>query len=452
MSLAEQVAPEERSGDEPGEAARFPWPLFAVLGAVLLFVTPDASSNPFNGPMLVAERILRGEADLPPGIGWMETFSHRDKSYLAYPPMATFILVPYAALGGAALGQTVANSLLILGSAVLLYLLMRRIPRLDRLAPVGAFVWVVGTPLLYSAHYGTVWMLMHSEGNFFLLLALYLAVSRRSFFWAGFAFMVASLTRHAILFSAPAFLLLALDGRSARGRRGEAVRALLRFALGAAVPAAGVLLYNWWLFDDPIKSPYVTSWRQHSGRWLRADKSIGASVFSLGSFRARNVTRNLAFYLTAHPVGVPWFPYVRFTGGGEAIWLLSPFFVGLLLPNLRIRTVRWLLAGALPMLLFYLLFGYQGYLQFGARYLSDVFPFLVPIALSAFTRPAVLWRRVLAVLIAASVAFNAYGVFVVSTYGHGLPRAWATPAEARRPPPERPGDLRQRPIRPPRER
>ncbi|HEY8516911.1 MAG TPA: hypothetical protein VIS07_15485 [Candidatus Binatia bacterium] len=426
MGLAEQVASEEASR----EAAPFPWLLFAALGLALIAIAPDASTNPFDGPMIVAERMLRGASDLPPEFGWMETFRHRGKTYLAYPPMVTFILVPYAALGGAALGQTVANSLLIFGSAILLYLLMRNTPGLERLAAVGALVWVVGTPLLYSAHFGTVWMLMHSEGNFFLLLALYLAAVRRSFFWAGCAFMVASLTRYAILFSAPAFVVLAVDGRLAREQRGAALRDLLRFALGAAILAAGTLLYNWWLFDAPLKSPYVTSWRQKSGHWVRADKSLGATVFAIGSFRPSNVPQNVAFYLTARPVRVPWFPYVRFSGGGEAIWLLSPFFLGLLLPRLRLRATRWLVAGALPMLLFYLLYSYQGYVQYGSRYLSDVFPFLVPLALSAFARASVWWRRALVVLVALSIAANAYGVWVVSTFGIGLPRSWTQrPAE-----------------------
>jgi hypothetical protein len=431
MSLAVDVA----SGEE-SRAGSFPWRLFVLLALVLVAVTPGAASNPFNGPMVVAERLLAGEASLPPGLTWMEGFNYAGKRYLAYPPMATFILVPYAALGGGVLGQGVANSLLIFGSAILLYLLLRRIPGLDRLAPVGAFVWVVGTPLLYSAHYGNVWLLMHSEGQFFLLLALYLAVTRKSFFWAGFAFMVASLTRYAIVFSAPAFVLLAFDQRFARGRRGEAVRDLALFAAGAAIPTAIVLLYNWWVFADPLKNPYVASWRQKGVRWLQANRSVAASTFSLGSFRLSHVGRNLWFYLTAQPMRVPWFPYVRFTGGGEAIWLLSPFFLGIVVANLRIRMVRCFLAGALPMFAFYLLYSYQGYLQFGSRYLSDILPFLVPIALSGFTRASVVWRRVLAVLVVASVAFNAYGVWVVSTYGHGIPKPLVQkPAPPRPPPP-----------------
>lgn len=50
---------------------------------------------------------------MPEGITWMEFFTYEDRKYIGYPPMASLILVPYAAVGGAALGQTVFNSGLI---------------------------------------------------------------------------------------------------------------------------------------------------------------------------------------------------------------------------------------------------------------------------------------------------------------------------------------------------
>lgn len=408
----------------------FPWPLFVALAIVLLCLTPAPSTNPFDGPMIVAQRMLHGDADLRAGLTWMEAFNFQGRRYLAYPPMVTFILVPYAALGGGALGQTAANSLLIFGSALLLHALLRRTPGLERHAAIGAAVWVLATPLLYSAHVGNVWLLMHSEGNFFLLLALYLVAVRRSFFWAGLAFMVASLTRHAILFSAPAFAVLAFQQR--RGTEEDlraVVRDLLRFALGASIPAALVLTYNWWIFDDPLKNPYVAAWRQKSGGWLRANKSIARTTFGSSSFALESVWRNATFYLTARPVFVPWFPYVRFTGAGESIWLLSPFFLGVFAANLRIALVRALLAGAIPMLFFYLLYSYQGYVQYGSRYLSDLFPFLVPIALSALARPSTRWRPLLLALVAVSIAFNAYGTWIVSTCGLGPPKVWRKPVK-----------------------
>ena len=404
---------------------RLPWALFLCLGVVLVAVTPPPSSNPFGGPMIVAERLLRGEPDLPANLGWMEGFTHEGRRFLAYPPMVSFILVPYAALGGGFLGQTAANSLLIFGAAILLYALLRSTAGMEQLASAGALAWVLGTQFLYSAHVGDVWLLMHSEGAFFLLLALYLAVARASFFWAGVAFMIASLTRYAILFSAPAFVLIALRSQGGSANLPGVARALARFALGACIPTAIVLLYNWTVFDDPLKNSYTSTWHQKGGKTPQI-RSFARRA-GLTAFDLDNLWRNLRFYATARPAFVRWPPYVRFTGGGESIWLLSPFLVGVLFANLRIPIVRHLLVGTLTMFVFYLLYSYQGYIQFGSRYLTDLFPLLVPVALSAFTRPAPIWRRLLIVLIAASIVINAASTWLVSVHGLRPPKTWPAP-------------------------
>src|SRR5262249_37627403 len=156
-----------------------------------------------------------------------------------------------------------------------------------------------------------------------LLLALYLAIARGRFFWAGVAFMIASLTRFAILFSAPAFVLLALErGRGTPARRRETVLLLLRFAAGACLPTALVLLYNWSVFGDPLINQYTAMWHQKSGTWLRPrNKSLARRTFGITSFKLSNLGKNLLFYTTAHPMRLRWFPYVRFTGSGESLWL-----------------------------------------------------------------------------------------------------------------------------------
>lgn len=393
------------------------WLVFVVLAAVMLIITPDATSNPFDGQMRVAASLLHGEAHLPEGVTWIESFTFEGRRYIAYPPMTALVLVPYAALGGAALGQPAANSLLVFGAALLLYALLRRIPGLERYALAAPVLWVLGTPLLYSVHFGNQWVLMHSEGHFFLLLALLMVVARRSFFWAGLAFGIAVLTRYAILFSAPAFLLLAIFARPAGSGARDVLRALVAFAAGASIALAVVLAYNWSFFDDPWINPYTEAWTQKP-RMTRAYDSWLERMTAFKAFRVDNVWRNLVFYVTAHPKPLPEFPYLRFDGGGESLLLLSPFLAGALFANLRLGFVRCALPGALLMLLFYLAYSYQGFLQFGSRYLSDIFPLLVPIALSGFTGSSPLGPRTLAALGAYSIAANAYGVWVVSHYGH----------------------------------
>jgi hypothetical protein len=65
---------------------------------------------------------------------------------------------------------------------------------------------------------------------------------------------------------------------------------------------------------------------------------------------------------------------------------------------------------------FYLVYFGSGYAQYGARYMQDLNPILVPLALSGFSRPGRGWPRLLYVLVGIAILINVYGAFVMSNY------------------------------------
>jgi len=378
----------------------------ACLAAVLLSITPRYTA--YDGPLRMACELVRGRTYLPEFVEWLEMFRHDGRDYLAYPPMVSFVLVPYAALSGSSLGQPLANTILILGSAVLLFALMRRLPGVEPLAGRAALAYALGTPVLYSASAGDVWMLMHSEGNFFLLLALLLVVrtrcgagsggGRAALLGAGFCFLVAMQVRYSVALASLTFGLLFLQ-RAPRGARlSAALRSSLWFGAGALPALVVVLAYQWWTLGDPLMLPYSAGWRE----W-----GLRGPQFSLRYF-----WRNLPVYTWAVPSLLPGFPYLRFDASGQSIFVLSPFFLGVFLADVRRPWVPAFLAAAVAMFGLYLLYFGTGFAQFGARYVQDAYPVLLPAAFSAFGRPGRGWRAALDALIVFSVAFNSYGVYV----------------------------------------
>ena len=369
---------------------------FVVLGVGLFALTP--AQNAYDGPMRLARELLDGKTYLPQFFSWLEMFRHDGRDYLAYPPMVSFVLVPFAFVSDGALGQPIANTAFILGSAAWLYALCRRLPGLEPLAGRAALAYAVGSPYLYSAATGDTWVLMHSEGNFFLLGALYLVVARRSLVVAGFLFMTAMQTRYSVAISSLTFGLLFLQMAEPGRRLAGAFRSGLWFTAGALPPLLAVLAYQWWTLGDPFLSPYTAGWRE----W-----ALRGPQFSLDYF-----WRNLPVYSYATPSVLPEFPYLRFDSSGQSVFVLSPYFLGLFLADVRRPWVRAFLPTVLAVFAFYLVYFGTGSTQFGARYLQDVYPLFLPVALSAFSRPAPAWRIILDVLLAWAVFLNVYGVYV----------------------------------------
>ncbi|MDG2305926.1 MAG: hypothetical protein P8R42_15020 [Candidatus Binatia bacterium] len=368
--------------------------LFGSLAAVLLWVTPGA--NVYDGPLRLAGELVRGRTHLPDFVGWLEMFRHDGRDYLAYPPMVSFVLVPYVLV--TSLGQPLANTLFILGSAVLLFRLMRTLPGVEALAGRAAIAYAIGTPVLYSASWGDVWGLMHSEGNFFLFLTLFFVLVRRHLLIAGFFFMVAMQTRYSVALASLTFGLLFLQFGVPGERLKTAFRSGLWFTAGAVPALAVVLLYQWWTLGDPLMSPYSGGWRE----W-----GLKGPQFDLKYF-----WNNLPVYTYATPTVLPQFPYLRFDASGQSIFVLSPFFLGVFLPALRRPWVPAFLVTAVAMQGFYLVYFGTGFAQFGARYMQDAYPLLLPVAFSAFGRPGRGWRIALDVLLVYSVLMVGYGVYV----------------------------------------
>lgn len=372
-----------------------PWLGFACAAALLIAVTP--ADQGYDGPLRLARELLEGRPYLPDFVPWLEMFRHDGRDYVAYPPMVSILLMPYVWLTRGMGQQPLANTLLLLGSAALLYRLCLSLDGMAKLAPF-AFVAYFATPNIYSASNGNVWLLMHSEGNFFLLLALVLVVAWRRPALAGLAFMTAVQTRYAIALSAPTFAILFLQSAPPGRRLATLFRAGLWFTAGALPPFFACLAFQWWTLGDPLLSPYRAGWRE----W-----GLQGPQFAL-----RYLWQNLPVYTWAHPTLLPEFPFLRFGASGQSIFVMSPFFFGLFLLRPQLRFVAAFVPSVVAMTGFYLFYFGSGYAQFGARYMQDLYPLLIPLALSAFTRAGRGWRIVLVSLLVFSLALNAYGTWV----------------------------------------
>lgn len=371
--------------------------LVAGLAIVFLSLTPGSTS--YDAGLRFARALVGGHASLAERIPWLEMFEHDGRFWFSYPPMTAFLVVPWIVVTAGYGGQPLFNTILIIGSALLLYRLLRSFEGVKHLAALATVGYALGTPLVYSAAVGNVWLLMHSEGNFLLLLSLWLGFVVGAWGWAGFFLMAAAQCRYVLALAGIAFAIRFFVDAYGTGRWDEFFRRSVRFAVGMLPPLLATLLFQWLAFGSPFTAAYHLAWNE----WGPKGPDFGFEYFF----------RNLNLYFLTTPQLVTGFPFLRFDASGQSIWSMSPFFFGVFIARWRVPFVRCFAPAAVAMFVFYCLYWWTGYAQYGTRYMQDLYPLLVPLAAAGFSRPAETWSYVFGWLIALSVAINLYGAYVV---------------------------------------
>lgn len=369
--------------------------LVVGLLAILLPITPRES--PYDAAAVLARTMLGGHVAFRRRIVGFEMFEHAGRYWLSYPPMTSFVLLPWLLLTGGRGAQSVFNTLLLVGSAALLRRVVGRLQGIERLGSVAAIAYALGTPLLYSAGRGDVWLTMHSEANFLLLLALWLGFVNDALPWAGLALMTGAQCRYAVGIAGVAFLLRFWHESPAVGRVRATAAKLARFCLPMLLPLGATLAFQWFAFGNPLTTSYSLGWQEWGPHGP--------------DFSPEYLRRNLEIYLWALPAFRPGLPGVVFPPDGQAIWWLSPFLLGVWATRLDLRWAREFLPAAVLLFAFYLLYWWTGFAQYGTRYVQDAFPLLVPLAFTAWTRPG--WAPAGRWLVGLSLAINAYGAWVM---------------------------------------
>jgi hypothetical protein len=361
--------------------------VFVCLAIVLLYVTPLKGGE--NASMLQAKELLLGKPYLPEKISWIEMLEWKGNYYIAYPPMVTFLVLPYVFLNGKYLGAEAINSAIIFGSAILIFFLVKKLKGINQWASLATIAYVLGTVNLRSAQVGSIWLLMHSLGNFFFLLSICFLVYRKSCFWTGFFFAIAFQVRYAILSAILVFPIYSFLHFKSSLKKWD----FIYFILGLLCPCLLVWIFQFYLFGNPFLSAYSIIFEQ----WGIPH------IFSLDHFY-----NNFKLYLFGMPKLLSKFPYLQFDYFGQAMWTISPFLLGVLFLNLRHKFVWAFFPSAIIMFVTYLFYYHSGMTQYGTRYVQDVFPILIPLSFAGFSHHRLWIRKLLPVMVWISVLLNLY--------------------------------------------
>ena len=395
------------------------------------FHIDDFGVSPAPHFLYQADAFLHGRWDISLSTRTADVVSIHGKDYLIYPPFPALLLVPFVAVWGLSTSDIFFTTVCSAISLSLLYLLFEQV-RANGLTKRNwlenvliAVLCYFGSITLWLSLEGEVWFTAHIIAFMMTLLALLLAF-RRHYTWSVVAFAAAFFSRGTLLVGFPFLLYLAWEDAGRQRLVPAFVRSLLRRTpdwsavpwrrlagpLGVTVVTAALYLaHNTLIFGSPLESGYTINISQHYPQ-------ITQGVFNISYLPGNIVLNFLSFPRVVMQGPFDRHPVLDMMNGGygTSVFFTTPLFLLLFWRNRAfswLRTALWITIGLIVLQV--LLFAAAGWLQFGARYLFEAYPFAF--LLLALSEVRVDWR--FAVLGVLGIFFNELGALQFWT-GHVL--------------------------------
>ncbi len=364
----------------------FGWTVFA--GFLALYAVSSFPGTYYNEQVRQAVAFLHGHTYIDAPQSFLEAAQIGPYRYALHPPLAAILMMPFAAIWGMDVNQTMWSLFIGAIDAALAWRLLGRF----RLT-LSARVWLTlffgaGTILWSETIYGNTWSMPETCSLMFTLAALEEAFGPARPLRLGIFAGLAALSRYELALAGATYAILALM----RGRR---IRDLFLMIPGFA--AVGVV--------------FVGLNEARFGSFF--DQGVVLTGPKEGAFGLRYLIGNINTLFFMVPYINDDFPYFHPNFAGLSLVFTSPAFILAFKANLaRIEALLMLVTAfliSIPSLLCYA----NGFAQFGTRHYLQVFPFLLVLMAMGMRRT----DRLTKILIVTSIIFITYGVVYVRIWG-----------------------------------
>jgi hypothetical protein len=335
--------------------------------------------------------------------------------FVSFPPAPAVALMPFAAVWGYDVNDVLFTVFFAAFNVLLMFLVLRRLSRggrsgrsrRDNLWLTALFA--LGTAHLWCSVLGEVWFTALVFGVTCTLAYLLFAMDARHPVLAGIALAVGFATRTPLVFASVFFFAFVLlpGGRWRTGDWGRAARKLVLFCLPCLAVGCSLLWMN------EVRFGQLT----HFGHRYLAGGSLDR-IQTYGLFNFHFFSKNLSALLTLIPRFQPDPPYVIISKHGMSLFMTTPAFLYLFLPEERDLGVDafwwrllWITVAAVGIpALFYQNTGFE---QFGYRFVMDYLPLLI--VLLAVGRRPLSW--LFKACVVAGFAVNGFGAVTFKRAG-----------------------------------
>lgn len=362
--------------------------LLAFLAAFVVYrLTAPSGAQVQNTYVWLADAFLHGRLDMPGAPTWLDWVEVNGRKFSHQGPLPGVLLMPFVAVWGLDFDLKVFSALLGGGISATAWSLAGRVG-LRGWRRFGAWLFpVFGTTIWYEAKNGETW------GIAALLSVLLLTTAVREYFGARRALLIGALVGLASLSRPGTILALAGFAFLLGPRRWPELGG------GAAALFIFMPFYHYLRFGTLTDASFEVFYNRDPYRFQRPP----------GIFSLRHLPHNVYSWLFRVPGFSDEWPWLRLNLMGTGLPFTSPAF----LAAFWAKRHRWLWLSALAVIVPAGAFYANGFAQFGMRYLLDAIPFLFALVCVALRDG---WGGY-PVLVAASVAVNAYGVWFTNAFG-----------------------------------
>ena len=395
------VVDEAEALEPAGRSGRSAFVFAAMVAAIYALSHPQAGS-PYDQTFLFARTLLGGDLGIDHPRDWLELVPGERLHYSVFPLGAVVTMMPAAALSAAGWFAAVPVAWLaaVIGGAAAFFAwrLAEGVPASAGQRLLLATFPVLGTWMWANVLNGGAWQLALGFAVVGLLGAFHFSLRMPRPLLCGAFFALAFGNRTELILAAPLFAGLLIEKSDAPRWSHDNFTRVASFCVVPFLLGVATLAYNFARFHSIFDFGYE-----------RIPFLLDDPFYADGFFSWRGIEPNLRVMLLR-----PWaphgeFPWVRPTGTGESILLVSPAILLCLRPASRHRLHSALAAVYIFILTAVLwLHGNAGGYQFAYRYGMILVPFVFWMLLeSSPKRP----RVVDGVLYLVSFLANAWGVY-----------------------------------------
>ena len=134
----------------------------------LVYFISSSKNTPYNYFVRLADAFLNHRLYLIDNPSWLsELIPIEGKYYVVYPPMPAVLLIPFVAIFGAGLSQTIFSIFLGSFNPIILYSIFKKLKIPSKTAFLTIIFFVFGTDYWFLSSVGSSWYLAHVVAIFF---------------------------------------------------------------------------------------------------------------------------------------------------------------------------------------------------------------------------------------------------------------------------------------------